>query len=270
MIPKLVHYVWLSGEEKPELVKQCLDSWKRNLPDYTIKEWSMKDVEHISSPFLHEAIAARKWAFATDFLRFYIVYHHGGIYMDSDVYIYRNFDPLMDAHGFTSFEGSEILCTEVKKKRQVFALEAAVFGAEKESEWIKYVLSFYEGKHFVNKQSFYMKILAPKVFWVQTVKFGLREIPSFQRLEPGICIYPVDTLSCIADFKLYGLDSFNEFERIGEINPLRFCCHLCNNGWGWQKKKTMIDYLKVIVIKIIGKGNAIELKKQVKGLFKMA
>lgn len=266
MIPKIIHYVWLSGDEKPALIKDCIQSWTRCMPDYTIKEWSMKDVENIHSSFLHEAIAARKWAFATDFLRFWIIYHNGGIYMDSDVYVYRSFDPLMNAHGFTSLEGSGIIAVETKKKRQDFALEAAVFGAVKGSEWIKHVLSFYDNIHFENKPSFYMKIIAPKVFWRQTVQFGVREVPTFQYLTSGICIYPIDTLSCLADYKLYNLTETSDYQQIGEINPLRFCCHLCNNSWGWQKKKSFTDYVKSFIIMIIGTENAVRCKRYVKSL----
>ena len=76
MIPKSVHYVWLSGDKKPQLVKDCLASWRANLPEYEIREWTYEDVKDIKSDFLQEAIEHRKWAFATDFLRFYIIYNY--------------------------------------------------------------------------------------------------------------------------------------------------------------------------------------------------
>ena len=40
MIPKIIHYCWFGGKEKPEVVKNCIDSWKRLMPDYEIKEWN--------------------------------------------------------------------------------------------------------------------------------------------------------------------------------------------------------------------------------------
>ena len=39
-IPKVIHYFWLGGGEKPESVKKCIDSWKRYCPDFEIKEWN--------------------------------------------------------------------------------------------------------------------------------------------------------------------------------------------------------------------------------------
>lgn len=37
MIPKIIHYCWF-GEEKPKKVLKCIESWKKCLPDYEIKE----------------------------------------------------------------------------------------------------------------------------------------------------------------------------------------------------------------------------------------
>ena len=40
MIPKLVHYVWVGGADKPRDIQQCIDSWKRKLPDFKFMEWN--------------------------------------------------------------------------------------------------------------------------------------------------------------------------------------------------------------------------------------
>lgn len=262
MIPKTIHYVWLSGDEKPSLVNDCIRSWIQCMPNYKIKEWSMEDIIHIDSPFLHDAISARKWAFATDYLRFYIIYHYGGIYMDSDVYTYRSFDPFLDSKGFTSLEGSGILGTE-KSKLPDFGLEAAVFGAEKGSPWISHVLSFYANLRFVNKPSFYMSIMAPKVLWKQSERFGLRKVLSFQILDGDIRIYPLDTLSCVADPKFYQLTR-EDYKLLGERNPLRYACHVGSNSWGWQKKKNLKDYIKSFIIWLIGVERSVAIKRKVR------
>lgn len=264
MIPKQIHYVWLSGEEKPKLVKDCLESWKTKLPNYEVKEWTMDDVKNISSEFLHDAIAARKWAFATDYLRFYIIYHFGGIYMDSDVYVYRSFDPLLDCNGFTSLEESGILCTE-QGKLQNFGLEAAVFGAMKGSPWIKNILDFYATLRFKNTSEFCLSIMAPKVMWKRTLPFGLRQVPSFQVLDGRIKIYGYGCFSCIVDERLFGLQ-VRDYERYGEIDPTRIACHLGLNSWGWQGKKTIKDKLKENIIKLIGAEKAVRYKRNFKAI----
>ena len=87
MIPSVIHCVWLSGEDKPQLIKNCIESWKKVMPDFEIKEWSMNDIINIKSNFLHDAIKAKKWAFATDFLRVYLLYHYGA-YIWTWMYMY--------------------------------------------------------------------------------------------------------------------------------------------------------------------------------------
>ena len=84
MIPKIIHYTWFSGDEYPEKIKKCIDSWHRFMPDYEFRLWDMKSIENIDSPFLKEAIKMKKWAYAADMVRCYAVYNFGGIYLDTD------------------------------------------------------------------------------------------------------------------------------------------------------------------------------------------
>ena len=45
MIPKLIHLCWLSGDPYPEKIQKCIDSWKKNLPDYEIKLWDAHSID---------------------------------------------------------------------------------------------------------------------------------------------------------------------------------------------------------------------------------
>ena len=40
MIPKIIHYFWFGGNQKPEIVLRCIRSWKKFMPDWEIKEWN--------------------------------------------------------------------------------------------------------------------------------------------------------------------------------------------------------------------------------------
>ena len=104
MIPKNIHYVWLSGEEMPELNRKCVEKWEYVLPDYTIRKWTAQDFNLDAIPFVQEAIQEKKWAFATDCLRAEILFREGGIYLDSDVWLYDSFDPLLDNRFFSFIE----------------------------------------------------------------------------------------------------------------------------------------------------------------------
>ena len=74
MIPKVIHCCWLSGEPKPKLSEKCRESWKKFAPGWEIREWNLSNLSILSnlsnlSNFCLAAVAARKWAFAADWVR---------------------------------------------------------------------------------------------------------------------------------------------------------------------------------------------------------
>ena len=68
MIPKIIHYIWLGGGPLSPEIEQCIDSWHKHLPDYEIHRWDDDSIQEIDSLFIREAIAEKKWAFASDVL----------------------------------------------------------------------------------------------------------------------------------------------------------------------------------------------------------
>ena len=105
-IPKIIHYTWFSGDEYPENIKKCIESWHKILPDYELRLWDMKAIENIDSVFLKEAIQMKKWAYAADMVRFYAVYNYGGIYLDTDVEVFKSFDEFLNCNAFIGKENS--------------------------------------------------------------------------------------------------------------------------------------------------------------------
>ena len=85
MIPKLIHLCWLSGDPYPEKIQKCIDSWKKNLPDYEIKLWDAHSIDFEQFAWTKQSYHAKKYASVADYIRFYALYHFGGIYLDSDV-----------------------------------------------------------------------------------------------------------------------------------------------------------------------------------------
>ena len=75
MIPKIIHCVWLSGDDKPEIYKRCINSWIEVMPEYEIKEWSLKNLpdEVLNHSFVSSAIQAKKWAYVSDYIRAYAI-----------------------------------------------------------------------------------------------------------------------------------------------------------------------------------------------------
>ena len=40
MILKVIHYCWFGKNPKPMMVRQCISSWRKYLPDFEIREWN--------------------------------------------------------------------------------------------------------------------------------------------------------------------------------------------------------------------------------------
>ena len=64
MIPKIIHCIWLSGEKKDEVYETCISTWKKHMPEYEIIEWNLEKFPANSVPWVQDAVACKKWAYA--------------------------------------------------------------------------------------------------------------------------------------------------------------------------------------------------------------
>ena len=104
MIPKVIHYCWFGGKPLPESAKNCIQSWHRYLPDYEIHEWNESNFDLNCCEYVREAYEAQKWAFVSDYARFWILYHNGGLYFDTDVELIRPIDDIIHCGSFMGCE----------------------------------------------------------------------------------------------------------------------------------------------------------------------
>ena len=104
MIPKTIHYCWFGRNPLPESAQKCIKSWRKFFPDYEIKEWNEDNFDVNSSPYTAEAYQAKKYAFVSDYARFWILYHHGGIYFDTDVEVIKSMDDIVERGAFMGIE----------------------------------------------------------------------------------------------------------------------------------------------------------------------
>ena len=95
MIPKVIHYCWFGRNPLPPLAIKCIESWKKFLPDYEIKGWNEDNFDVNIIPYTQEAYQAKKYAFVSDYARFWILYKYGGIYFDTDVEVIRPLDDII-------------------------------------------------------------------------------------------------------------------------------------------------------------------------------
>lgn len=119
MTPKIIHFVWLGGGPKSDVILSCIESWKRNCPGWEIREWGDESVAEIGNRYVREALAHKKWAFVADWLRLYVLNKFGGFYLDTDMEIMKPIDRflennltmgLVNRHGKVLFNGGFIGC----------------------------------------------------------------------------------------------------------------------------------------------------------------
>ena len=108
MIPKIIHLCWLSGDPYPPKIAKCLKTWEKFLPDYEVVLWDTQRFDLNSSLWVKQAFEKKKYAFAADYIRFYALFHIGGIYLDSDVEVLKSFDDLLDLPYFIGAEKSHL------------------------------------------------------------------------------------------------------------------------------------------------------------------
>lgn len=106
---KTIHYIWLGGKKKPRVIRKCISSWKKNMPDWEIKEWNESNLDVNVCDYCKEAYKSHRYAFAADVLRFYILYNEGGLYFDTDVKLLKSIEPLVEEYeAFTGYEYARV------------------------------------------------------------------------------------------------------------------------------------------------------------------
>lgn len=104
MIPKVIHYCWFGRNPLPVSALKCIESWKRHLPDFEIKEWNEENFDVNAIPYTRDAYQEKKYAFVSDYARFWILYNFGGIYFDTDVEVIRPMDAIITNGPFMGAE----------------------------------------------------------------------------------------------------------------------------------------------------------------------
>ena len=131
MIPKLIHYCWFGPNKKSDLNLTCMESWKKHLPDFEIKEWNETNFPIDDYPFAKVAYSQRKYAFVADVARLYALQSEGGIYFDTDVEILKPLYHLLNDTAFMGFETEKMV-------------GVGVIGSIPNGEVISVILNYYK------------------------------------------------------------------------------------------------------------------------------
>ena len=133
--------------------------------------WDMSRFDISSVPWVEQACAAKKWAFAADYIRLYALYNYGGIYLDSDVEVLKSFDDLLE---LPYFFGREHTPDRIENQDSI---EAATFGAGKGLPFLKRVMEFYERHDFVDDNGYMDTTTLPTVLARKLMGSNLEILP---------------------------------------------------------------------------------------------
>lgn len=187
MIPKIIHFCWLSNDPYPETIQKCLNSWKKFLPDYEIWKWDFNRFPKGTSKWVDQAFEKKKYAFAADYIRLYALYHFGGIYLDSDVEILKSFDSLLQLPYFIGMENTPK------------GIEAATLGCEKHWNLIELLYNRYKDKNFAEADGTLHMEPMPAIFrkCIETnyELHPIHSITEFIKDNNFINVFPIDWFS---------------------------------------------------------------------------
>ena len=260
MIPKIIHYCWFGGNPLPELAQRCIASWRKYLPDYEIWEW-VEDENSLTPnpspkgegsenrlfdrrmvfdvniiPYTAKAYKQNKYAFVSDYARFWIMYKYGGIYFDTDVEVIRSMDDIIAQGNFMGFEMDPDGKNTPGKyaPRYCFGVNPGVgIGVEKEHPFLKRMLDLYSTLIF--------QTVPVDIAWYKTIvaytteelcSCGLNNMKGIQDVL-GINIYPREYFSPI-----------NVVSGKLRITEHTYSIHRFTSTWSESKNKTIKDYLK--------------------------
>ena len=180
---KVIHYCWFGGKPLPRSAEKCIASWKKFLPEYRIVRWDESNFDVNAIPYTREAYAAGKYAFVSDYARFWILYHNGGVYFDTDVELIKNMDDILAKGDF--------LGVESKMPRMITVNPGLGFAASRGSVLLEELLDLYRGLNFLNADGTPCLKNIVEITTEQLLKQGLKNTPEVQECC-GFTIYPKD------------------------------------------------------------------------------
>lgn len=238
MIPRIIHYCWFGHGELSQSAKDCIASWQEHMPDYEYKLWNEDNFDIASVPYVKEAYDAGIYAFVSDYVRLWALRNEGGVYLDTDVKVFKAFDDLLEYKAFAGFEGSKHL-----------PVGTCVMASEANGEWVTEMLEAYRGRHFLLPDGSHdMTSNVQRFSAIMSLK-GFRQDGTEQDYK---------------DLHVFPVDYFCPRQTTGEYfrTDNTYCDHLGVGSWTEEGPRW-----KKCVRKLVGQKNMTRLIKMKRKLF---
>ena len=237
MIPKVIHYCWFGRNPLPESAVKCIESWRKYMPDYEIKEWNEDNFDVNMIPYTTEAYSVGKYAFVSDYARFWVLYHYGGVYFDTDVELIKPIDDIVEKGPFM---GIEVMCKvdPVEFVGYPMVAPGLGLGAPAGIEFYKKVLDYYSEQRFLNDDGSIVEGTVVSHMTRLLIREGLQKKSGMQHIA-GIWIYPEDY--------------FNPFDDLtGRLNKTENTRSIHWFARSWQKQSPIKMWLSRMSHRIFG------------------
>jgi hypothetical protein len=240
-IPKIIHYCWFGGKDKPDIVKKCINSWRSILVDYEIIEWNEDNFDININKFARQAYDAGKFAFVSDYVRVFALYNHGGIYLDTDVEVLKPLDRFLKHESFWGFEEKNYIAT-------------STIGARKGNSLIRRFMDTYNNRSFILENGEQDTLTNVAVVTEILKEIGVKMDGMYQELKGVGTFYPQSYFS-----------PFDYINCIYRLTENSFTVHHFYKSW-LPVSARIKSSIKMILAKIIG-GERIAKLRQLKKSF---
>lgn len=235
MIPKIIHYCWFGRNPLPSLAEKCIASWRKYLPDYEIREWNEDNFDVNIIPYTAEAYRMKKYAFVSDYARFWIIYRYGGIYFDTDVEVIRPMEEIIERGNFMGFEMDPDGENTPGRYAPRYCFDVALglgFGMSKAHPFLKKMMEYYSNLEFKGA------VMAP---WFKTIVAYTTE----SLMEEGL--QNVKGIQQVGDITIYPHEYFAPIDVISgklHITKNTYTIHWYMGSWGTMKEKGIKEKIR--------------------------
>ena len=176
-IPKILHYCWFGGEMR-KLDKKCLKTWDKYLSSFELIKWDEENFDVNVNKYVSQAYSAKKYQYVSDYARLLALYNYGGLYLDTDCKVKKDFTPLLDCQAFTGFgcDNKEIA--------------ACTLAFEPKHPFIKECLDSFDNDRFIKEDGSYNYTSINVRMTKLLEKYGFKQNGEEQEIN-GIHIYPM-------------------------------------------------------------------------------
>ena len=238
-IPKIIHYFWFGKNKMPDIFLECIKSWQKYCPDYKIIKWDEENFDVNICNYTKQAYEQKKYAFVSDYARFYILKKYGGIYLDIDVEILKPIDELLEQECFCGRENNSN-----------FVATGLIIAARPNNKFVNSMLNYYNEQEKFENGTHTVCTIASNIL-EKEYDFDIDNISEIQKLD-NVTIYPAEYFC-----------GYDMIARKKMITENTYSVHHYNSSWLGPKDK-IVNFIRRIVYKTIGKKNYTKLKQKFK------